>query len=212
METPQSDRHLFHHRYSRQLTRGVALALTLIIVLLFRLPAITIVWGTVLGCGVLLYFFLLHMLPVRWFFQKELMISTIYAAGLFIGPLSLYPGSFTALHLLLFLNFGCMALLNLLIFSLYDHDFDRVNGFSSTILFIGERKSNRLIQLLFMISLAFVLLIMYLEPLTLIFWVILAAMWSVLLCIYTLRKYAVLLRYFRWIGDGIFIFPLVYLV
>ncbi|TRX53672.1 hypothetical protein FNH22_20165 [Fulvivirga sp. M361] len=207
-----SARHDFHNRYFRLLATGVVLALLLVLLLLFRLPEVTIVWGAIVGCSVLIYFFMLHMLHIKWLLHKELMISIIYSAGLFIGPLSLYEGPLIEGHFVLFLHFVSIALLNLLIFSLYDVDFDLAAGFPSIVVIVGEARTHILIQVLLFTAVGFLLLAGLLMPVPITLMVILGAMWLVLLFIYLLRTHTALSHYYRWFGDGIFLFPLLYII
>lgn len=203
-----SQRHSFHKKHFRTLRAGIIIGLISLGVLLFSLPVATVLWGAALGCGVLAYFFTLDMVRVKGLVHKEIMIAVIYTCGLFTGPISLYQGQLSWSHAVLFLQFFILALLNLVVFSFYDREFDKKASFPSLVLSLGEYRSHLLIKALFCLELALAAGNLLLGTAG---QVIFLGMVSLLFLIHIFRDNPFVLRHYRWIGDGVFLAPIFYL-
>lgn len=203
-----SERHAFHKKHFQTLSAGVVIGLIGLAGLLFSMPIATVLWGAALGCGVLAYFFTIGMVRMKGLVHKEIMIAVIYTGGLFTGPISIYQGQVTWPHVILFLQFFILALLNLVVFSCYDRGFDKKAGFPSLVLSLGKSRSYLLIRVLFFLEIALVtgnFLLGTGEQ------AIFLGMVLLLFLIHIFRDSPFVLRNYRWIGDGVFLAPVFYL-
>ncbi len=205
-----SERHSFHRRHFYLLSSCMISGLAGIAVLLFIMPPVTVLWGSALGCAVLAYFLMIHLLQFKWLVHKELMVALIYASGIFTGPLSIYTGQVGLLHVILFLQFVIMALLNLIIFSLYDEEFDRRASFPSLVLSFGESNSHLFIKVLLVLEIGLVVFNAGINKIgcALVFLLMLLP----LMIIYIYRGRAFIFNNHRSIGDGALILPVIYLL
>ena len=204
-----SERHAFHKKHFQRLSIYLGLALACIAVLLFFMPSTTVLWGAALGCGVLAYFLTIGLIRAKSIVYKELMIAVIYACGLFIGPLSVYDSPISWQHAVVFLQFVILALLNLLIFSLYDREFDERASFPSLVLGFGESRSRLLVKTLFFLEAGLVAGSMFMEVKG---QFVFLGMVLLLFLIYILQENRFISSIYRWIGDGAFLVPVIYLV
>jgi hypothetical protein len=118
--TASTERHRFHQRNFNVLTifLVVAICVDLVIVLYTRKPVFE--WGVYLSGIVVLYLLVQRYLK----FLKETLIAVLYTLGVLLPSVSITEQPLTLSHFLLFIQFTVVALINLLIFSWYDHDDD----------------------------------------------------------------------------------------
>jgi len=74
---------------------------------------------------------------VSWLLHKELGVGFIYSAGVWGGPMMMFPMKIQAPIFLLFAQFFLLAMINLFIFSIYEYDTDEQDGHTSFIRAIG---------------------------------------------------------------------------
>ena len=148
-------------------------------------------------------------------FQKELMVAIGYGTGVFLAPVAIYTGVIDWVLIIFYLQFVTLAMLNLLIFSIFDAHIDKVDGHVSMVGFWGEGKMKGVIWILTssmvfsivgtIIKYAGIVQIIKVEGVYLIMLLLLV---SLLLW----KDFFAVNERFRWVGDGIFFVPIIYLL
>ncbi|MEO9476876.1 MAG: hypothetical protein ABJG41_15135 [Cyclobacteriaceae bacterium] len=204
-----SERRLFHQSHFRILsvTSGVTLSLALLNV--YFLPVEVIKAGAILSALCILYLTLVYFLRSLWF--KELLVAFGYAAGVFLGPFSLSP-NWELVDALLVVELAIVALINLLIFSVYDLEEDQKQGFGSIPNRMGMAASKRLINLLLLCSFTMTLLIAGISGSTNAIQAVYFMMSLVLGSVLWLPGYYSANERFRLVGDAVFFLPVVFLL
>lgn len=133
-------RHLLHKKHQHKLTMLLIVVLLSLSVLIFLIPAKTVLWGASLLCGVLVYFVAMTMLKLNFGYYKEVLIAIIYTLGVLVGPISVAI-EINSIHYLIIVSFALLAFLNLVIFSWYDRLIDKTQKFASIVNSLGESKS-----------------------------------------------------------------------
>ncbi|MEZ4774686.1 MAG: hypothetical protein R3D00_15990 [Bacteroidia bacterium] len=149
-----TERHLFHYRHFRVIGSVWAiLFLSCLTWIPFYVPAQMLYLG--LGMGVLVVF---HLGLVQWvggktswLLHKELGVAVIYAVGVWGGPLVMAGYPVSLMEIYLFIQFFLLALINLIIFSLFDIETDTRDNQTSFVRAIGEKKAKGLIGFLSLI-------------------------------------------------------------
>ncbi len=212
-DLPATYRHRIHWENSTNLWGIWSLALIIVLSLLYKLPPVMLVAGTILAFVVLLYFISLKLLEKIPVFHKELVGSIIYTTGIFIPPVSSYHGSIGPDLYILYFQFLMIALSNLLLFSMYDSKVDEQEGFHSLVITIGENKVRKITWIsLGMVFLSGIAGILLLDTSLWSTQVILFLMDIVLLIILMNKSYFIVYSRFRIVGDSIFFLPLIYIL
>lgn len=205
-----SERLQFHKRNSALLTKALILVILVIACMLPFLPAITLLYGAVLSCAVLVYFLSIHFLNHKFIIHKELFIAIIYTSGICLGPVSLMNEPMPNTHILIISIFFIIVLFNLLLFSLMDKKVDLTAKFPSFVIAAGEPLTTMTLEFLALVGIA---LIVWLATLGLIKEsLLLATMFGVLQIIFWKRGNGFVIKYYRHAGDGIFLLPIFYLL
>ena len=204
-----SFRHEFHKKH---FTTLMILLITIVVIGLTRitfLPPETLRWGIGLTSAVIMYF-LISGLTKSPIYHKEMLIATIYTAGVLVGPISLVQRAFSFPEYLIFGLFFVLAFTNLILFSLYEFEADKVQNFSSLSQTIGRKRSKSLILVL-------LILVSIISLFTCWYWfgdalisttgLVIFAMSVVLFVIYRVPQYFTLNHRYRYFGDAIFFFP-----
>ena len=156
-------RHQFHFRYFSILC-GVVLGLLLLVgVVSFFAPSPLLRLGFFLGCLGIVHLglsFVLQNTISKWL-QKELGVALIYTLGVWGGPAMLYPDNLPIPYLVIACQFFFLALINLLLFSLYEIETDTLDGHTSFVRAIGKESAKRWVM---GISFAICLLTFWLIP------------------------------------------------
>jgi hypothetical protein len=203
---PTIPRHVFHLENKNILFVFFILVAVFGLGLLVYLPHQVLIYGCILLGIVGLYFLTIWFF--RIFFVKEVFIAVLYACGIFIG-------SFSALKIislpffLFFFQSIIIALINLLIFSIFEEEKDKKDDQRSWVTHFGLNQTIRHMQSLFILELfiAFFGLFWFSGALNyLVFQLILLLMTISLWIIqYFSDSFAPNERY-RWAGDIIFLF------
>ncbi len=127
-------RRAFHHRYRKHIIFFSGLATVIGLIDVYYLPVEIIRAGAILAACCVTYLMAVYFVPRLWF--KELIVAVGYAAGIFLAPLTLLE-SFHLIDLVLCSQLVVLALINLLVFSVYDQENDHKNGFGSVVLKFG---------------------------------------------------------------------------
>ena len=204
-------RHAFHQRYFKAMIIISLVVFGLGICNIFYLPWNTVKIGSGLILFVGLYFLTTQLTKSKSVIHKEVSAALIYSFGIFAGPISLM-NTFDQSFIFLFGQFFLIALLNLLIFPLYEIESDREDQMKSLVLKLGGERMKRIIHWAFGISLIMLLIgFFYINPVANQMW--LSGQWILffmLLVLYglfmkpdTFRPY----NLYRVFGDGIFFLP-----
>lgn len=205
--TASTERHRFHQRHFNILGvfLAVAAGVDLVIILYTRKPVLE--WGIYLGVIVALYLIVQRYLK----FLKETFIAVLYTLGVLLPSVSVTNQPLTVSHFLLFTQFALVALMNLLIFSWYDHDDDLRDQQRSFSTSIGKTAVTKVIFVIaavdFLIG-GFLIVSGFWEPAVVI--VIIMCLLH-LLVLFLSEQLRVHDRY-RYAADAVFFLPLVFVL
>ena len=199
-------RHRFHQRYFKIITVCLLIAVVVDFSMLFFIRARILYTGITLSAIVILY-----LLVNPWLsFVKEFVIALVYSAGVLLPTLSLKGQLLTTLEFLWIISFFLTALINLILFSVYDSQADKHDGYNSFVLKFGTTQARRILIVLFSIQFLLLMVLVWNSM-----WstaVMLLAMNSVLLLLFA--KQADFSRYdtYRLCGDAVFLVPVVFML
>ncbi len=209
-------RHYLHHRYHRLLIAGIVVSTLVVLAIAFTsLDSRIRNFGIGLSSVLLAYFFINRWIAHKFSFNlplKELGIAAVVALCFAYMPLVQSSYSDGLGDHLLILSFGGINASNLFIFSTYDYQLDQKNKLSS----IGQLLSPNQLKVLSLITtaLSFVVLVYatYLmdAPISLVF--VLYLMILQLLIIQLFSRYFKEAERFRFWGDLIYLYPILYLL
>jgi 4-hydroxybenzoate polyprenyltransferase len=207
-----SARHLFHHRYYYAIAAAWAGALMICITWApWQAPQELLLLGMGMGMLVLLHLGIVSWAKgrARWWLQKELGVGLIYSAGVWGGPLALSHGPASPAVWLAAAQFFGLAMINLLVFSVYEEAADTQDGQTSFVRAVGRKFALRLVWLIALLTAAGGWLALRQEPDPGMMRVqaVYAAMLLLLMWIAAdQRRFAPQERYRLW-GDLVFLFP-----
>ncbi|MEQ8926000.1 MAG: hypothetical protein RLO81_09330 [Fulvivirga sp.] len=201
-------RYEFHRNHFNMLSIALALSLMVTSILIFYLPGKILLLGTVLGLMVIVYFITVHLSPGRKVYHKEITAALVYFSGTLIGPLGSFEEAIEIKHIQLLICYFILIILNLVIFSNFDKAADESNDFPSIYRVIDNKKVRYGIVSLSLIFL-FLLTNVYFNfgGFTAI---LLLLMFAVLEAIYLFANHPTMVKYYRVLGDGIFLLPVLY--
>jgi len=153
-------RHLFHYYYSKQIIFSVALLSFInIIVIILLLEKQIIYFGLVAGGFSIVYLLFVYFLQniKSVFLQKEFFVGLIYTVGIWGGPAALVGYNLSSAQIVFMIVFFLIAFSDILIFSLYEEETDRIDKHNSFVVNFGSKPTTALIYIL--ITIAFVLCI-----------------------------------------------------
>lgn len=94
---------------------------------LFYIPFEVFYNGILLSAAVGFYFILLKLLPTSFIFFKEFMVAVIYVLGVFLPAYTLGHLPVNSQLICIYLIVLILAVLNLLVFSIYDMETDKIS-------------------------------------------------------------------------------------
>jgi 4-hydroxybenzoate polyprenyltransferase len=196
-------RHQFHQEHFHVLVRIVVLAIMIDGVLIFFLRKQVFIGGIVLALLVGIYFFIHRYVK----FLKEIFIAVLYTVGVLLPSASVTGYPWNGISYLLIVQFTLTALINLLIFSWFDHEKDLKDGNTSFVTVVGEKQSRMIIVLLFVV-------VPLLTPFTGLVRasLVIVMMNLMLLVIFRWHTFFAKNDRFRLLGDAVFFIPLLYLL
>lgn len=195
-------RHRFHQKHFKILlvTLLIAILINGIIILFIRHRVL--VAGLYVAATVSIYFLINRYLK----FMKEIFIAIVYTIGVLLPSVSVTQQSLHDWPWLIIASFFITALINLILFSWFDHAKDLRDGNISFVTVLGERTSRAVILILF-------LLVMVLTAISLsIATLVILLMNALLLITFIFPRYFSGHDRFRLLGDFVFMIPLVYLL
>lgn len=201
-----SFRHRFHQQHFRTLMICVIIAVIAVFLMLFFIRARILYMGLTLSVIVILY-----LLINQWLgFVKEFVIAFVYSAGVLLPALSLKNQPLTLVEFLWIVSFFLTALTNLILFSLYDSQSDKHDGYNSFVLRFGTNQARRILIILF-VTQVLLLTLLGLKSL----WstaAMLMAMNSVLFFLFVRPSAFSQHDRYRLCGDAVFLFPVVFML
>ena len=212
---PVTFRHKLHWENSTVIWRVWSFLLIVAFSFLFRLPIMTLVYGGLLVFLVTFYFISIKLSRKRQMYHKEIVAAVAYAAGIYVGPLSIYERDVSWDIWLLFLEYAGLALVNLLIFSLFEKDVDKHEEFQSIVLSIGYHKVMIITKILAGIILLTSVLCVFLNTQNADFLktqILVGCMDLVLLLIIFKKNLFSKNERYRIMGDFIFLIPVLYFI
>ncbi len=199
-----SPRHQFHQRHFVILFFCVVAVALLCLALVFYVRPSIIQAGLGFSVGVVLYLLVSHKL-VR---MKEWLGGLFYAGGVMLPVWAVKQATFSWAEILLMAQFLGVVWINLVLFAWFSYAEDRADKLPSLVTALGLKRSEQMLIVLFC-----------LQGL-LLCWpvgfgserIILIAMTAALLILFVKPAYFSKQEKFRWVGDGIFFLPLIYLL
>lgn len=202
-----TDRHRFHQDHFRILSAFVFAAIVADCVLIFFIKRAVFFAGIYIIALVALY--LLFHNKLR--FLKEVFVALLYCVGVLLPSLTVTEITVSIQHYMLFAVFFLLALINLLLFSLFDRRDDEKDHRQSFVTLAGEYNTQVVINVL--IALNAVLLGYLFTQSNAILIVIIPALMSVLLTLIMIfRKWFAIESRYRLLGDAVFLLPLISLL
>jgi len=204
---PVSERRKFHREHFKTLFFLTILAVSLGIWVATFLSKEVIVFGGILAIVAIGYLALAQIR--RWAGFKEVQIAIGYAGGVSLVPLVnlevVEPWHWLAISLL-FLS----ALVNLILFSWFERKQDQQEGFTSLVLFLGEKKISSILTFIFVLTLLGAILLFQLRD----SWRLAVFFLAAGAMNFGIWKYSDFFsknNRYRAVGDAVFLLPLIWL-
>jgi len=182
--------------------------------IIFFIPRVTVIGGIILGVFILAYFFLLRKAGRNLWVLKEFLIALIFSAGVFLpGATAGKEISVSTTELFLFIEFFLLAWTNLLIFSWFDLEYDRKSDFPSSVRVMGRFESRKLIYILLaLFAVVWVSHLILVPDFPTRNRAVTFLMGFILTAIILNQKYFSKFDRYRFIGDAIFLLPILSLL
>jgi hypothetical protein len=205
---PSTERHRFHKRHGKTLMAAVAIAVVVVVFEAFYVRKPVLFAGV--GFAILVVGYMVLQTSLKS--TKEVIGALLYTAGVLVGPWSLLDRVISVAELLLISLYFVTAMINLMLFSLIDRDYDLLDKRESFATIFGARATQTVIVIGFTIvaGLCIVLEISfsdYTGAMTTIL-----TMNVLLLITFRYRDYFRVDDRYRRIGDLAFLIPGIYLL
>lgn len=200
-----TDRHRFHQRYFKKIVWVLLAVIVVDVVAISLLPPDVVIAGFILGFAVLLYLMLQRSLK----FMKEFFVAVLYTAGVLMPSVSDLDDGLLIVHYITIAQFAITALMNLLLFSLFDHEVDRSDRQHSFVTWFGPRLTSTTIFLLGVLNIVSGIWMWTVDVRVA---VVFIAMNMMLLGILFLKHHLVHNNYYRIMGDAVFFIPVICLI
>jgi hypothetical protein len=160
-----------------------------------------------------------HLLLVRWagsrvapWLLKELGVALVYVLGIWGWPLWLSHDRLTSALLLPVVQYLALALANLLTFSWFERESDAADGQTSFVLAIGSRAAQGTIIALVGIALGCAIMVMGMAGADALAQAVIVVMALLTLAMLLWPRWMAQRERYRWLGDGVFLLPYLYLL
>jgi 4-hydroxybenzoate polyprenyltransferase len=202
-----TERHRFHQQHFKSLL--VLLAVTALIDLtqIYFIRSIVFIDGLVLAFLVGIYF----LVQQRIGFLKELLGTLLYTGGVLLIPLSV-GNQFPSSIILLILQFGITAWINLLLFSWIDKPRDEKDKHHSFATTFGLMVTQRILLFLFTVVAVLAIIQLLMFSFYTMATLILTLMTTFLLLIFLKKDYFEKNDRYRLLGDAVFLLPTLYIL
>lgn len=200
-----TDRHRFHQQNFRTITAVLVVIAAVDFVVIWFLPAAVVRWGIVLGVAVMLYLIFQRHLK----FLKEFFVACLYIAGILLPSLAGLEVHLVPEETLIIAKYFITALMNLLLFSLFDFQEDRHQRQHSFVTWFGPVSTRYGIILLGILNILSGFWLWTYDPgVALVF----ICMNLILLSMLYFGRRLIVNNYYRVIGDGVFFIPVLYML
>ena len=203
-----SERHRFHQQHFSALVVVMIMAVVIDAVLVLFMRRSLLLYGVSLSIVVGFYLVVSRYLKIL----KEIFIALIYTAGVMLPALADREHLMNQFDMLLMFIFFLVALINLLVFSWFDAERDRIDGHYSFVTFFGVERTPVIIYALSVISFATAIYLLVWQTYDVLALSIMMSMVAIL--IFILRKHELFSANdrFRYAGDAVFFLPGVYVL
>lgn len=201
-----TERHRFHQRHFRSLTLLLIVVTIINLTQIYFLRSKVFIDGLVLAFLVGIYFLVQQRIP----FLKELLGTLLYTGGVVLIPLSVND-QLSLSNILLILQFGITAWINLLLFSWIDKPRDEKDKHHSFATTFGYKMTKGVLLFLFVV-IAVLVAIQFVIFSDMKAAGIISLMGTILLLIFWRRDYFEKEDRYRLLGDAIFLLPILYLI
>lgn len=200
-----TDRHRFHQKYFNHILIILCGVITADLIVIWFLPQRVLVAGLTLGFVVTAYLVLQRYLK----FLKEFFVALLYTAGVLLPSISTITPDFGLVDGVLISKFFITALMNLLLFSVFDYEEDRDQKQHSFVTWFGPASTRVGVLCLGILNILLGVGIWSSRPgVALVF----ISMNVMLLAILFLEKHLMANNHYRILGDAVFFIPLFYLL
>lgn len=200
-----TDRHRFHQKHFNLILIILGCVVTADFVLIWFVPHRVMVLGILLGSVVMVYLVLQRYLK----FLKEFFVALLYTAGVLLPSLSAMALDLNPVDCVLIAKFFITALMNLLVFSVFDYKEDRNQKQHSFVTWFGPASTRTGILCLGSLNILLGFGLWSTNPG--VAWIFIS-MNTMLLAILFFQKYLMSDNYYRILGDAVFFIPLFYVL
>ncbi len=207
-------RHRIHYRF-RYLFMVVLLLAALSAVVLTRvfLDSRIFLGGLALGLAALVYLGLVYLARKRGFyFQKELVISLFYVAGIWLAPVIWQGSSFSYVLITGVAILFLLAWAEGLIMACFEHEYDSVDKTHSFSTFYGLARTKKLSAVLLISALTFSLVVAFFKPVFQSEFILLAVLSALLMLLLIFPSFFKQKGRYRVLGEFSFWLPFVLMI
>jgi 4-hydroxybenzoate polyprenyltransferase len=202
-----TERHRFHQRHFRTLAVLVVVACVVDFVMILFIKR-AVLYGGFLMFAVVVAYLVLHR-KLAWL--KEVVVAVLYCGGVLLPSLLVTPIMLQWADYVLFLLFFVTALINLLMFSWFDREYDLADRHQSFVTLMGAGRTFSLLLALFVLNTGLCIYGLSMPGYALAFLIPLL-MNGVLGSILAFRSWFAQHDRFRLLGDAAFLLPFLYLL
>lgn len=197
-------RHQFHQKYFISLSVVVAIAAWAEFILLFFIREKLFFAGLVVGLLTFIY-----ILFNRWFlYVKELAGALLYCTGIFLPTFTFQQKHFLIFDWIVVVQFFLIVFINLILFSWMDYHQDKNDRHTSLALQIGKEGAGMILKILFLLIFSLTSYTFFVVPRLGLMYLLMVL---VLLMLFLFPKYFKKQAKYRFLGDAIFFFPILFL-
>lgn len=200
-----TDRHRFHQIHFTTILIILVFAILLDLVMVWYIPDRILTLGFVLGLWVMIYLVFQRYLR----FLKEVFVAYLYTGGILLPSLAMEQWEGQPAHYFFIMVFCVTALINLLLFSLFDYEHDRSHRQQSFVTWFGPGYTRKGILFLGLLN---ILICAGLWSFNFQVAIIFILMNMMLMAILLFQKHFVANNYYRIMGDAVFFIPIFYLL
>lgn len=201
-----TERHKFHQKNFRILLIVLLAAIIVNVVQVFFIRRPVLIGGVLLALVIAAYLIAQRYLK----YLKEIFAALLYSGGVLLVPVSMRVTPLTSIHVQLIAIFFITALLNLLLFSWFDHARDEQDHRQSFSTIFGENCTQKTILLLFVLNTGLFVSLLIASDQHLFIGTLL--LMNVMLFFLMVRKgYFLVNDRYRLFGDAVFIVPIIYI-
>lgn len=202
-----TERHRFHQRHFKFLLVLLIVATLIDVIQIYFIRSIVFITGLALAFLVGIYF----LVQQRVGFLKELLGTLLYTGGVLLIPLSV-NNQLSSSIILLILQFGITAWINLLLFSWIDKSRDEKDNRHSFATTFGLTATQRILLSLFAVVAVLTVIQFVMFSFDTMATLTLTLMTMFLLLIFLKKDFFEKEDRYRLLGDAVFLFPIIYIL